>query len=142
MKNLFPVVSANDFLHADSMFDNFFQGFASRRLIAPKVDIEDKGNAYELTADLPGIDKEHISVTYDNDVLTLSAMQEEQQDEQDEQRRYIRKERISRSFRRQFVVQNIDRNAIQAVFKDGVLTIHLPKEDPRQAERSNRIEIQ
>lgn len=63
MKNLFPVVSANDVFNADSMFDNFLHGFAPMNM--PKVDIEDKGNAYELKADLPGVAKEDINLTYD-----------------------------------------------------------------------------
>lgn len=142
MKDLFPVVSANDMFNADSMFDNFFQGFAPASMKMPKVDIEDKGNAYELTADLPGVAKEDINLTYDNDVLTLSATHEEQKDEQDDQKHFIRKERRTSSFCRQFVVDGIEKDNIKASFKDGVLTVDLPKQAAQPVEASQTIAIQ
>lgn len=143
MKNLFPVVSANDVFNADSMFDNFFQGFAPMAPVQmPKVDIEDKGNAYELTADLPGVAKKDITLTYDKDVLTLSAVHEETKDEQDNQKNYVRKERSSTSFCRQFVVDNVDKEGIQASFKDGVLTVAMPKVAAQPAAESQTITIE
>lgn len=148
MKNLFPVVSANDVFSADSMFDNFFQGFApmammnSKMMSMPKVDIEDKGNEYELTADLPGVAKEDINLTYDDNVLTLSASHEESKDKQNENKQYLRKERMSSSFCRQFVVPDIEKDGIQAAFKDGVLTVEMPKMAVKPAEASQTIQIQ
>lgn len=142
MKNLFPVVSANDVFSANSMLDNFFQGFAPMASVQmPKVDIEDKGNSYELTADMPGIAKEDINLTYDHDVLTLSAAHEETKDEQDEQKKYVRKERSSTSFCRQFVVSNVDKQGIQASFKDGVLTVDMPKVTAKLEAESQSITI-
>lgn len=142
MKNLFPVVSANDMFSTDSMFDNFFRGFAPKTMAMPKVDIEDTNNAYELTADLPGVAKEDINLTYDDNVLTLSANHEETKDESDAQRHYVRKERSRSSFCRQFVVYNIDKKGIRAAFKDGVLTVSMPKLDQEKIEESHRIEVQ
>ena len=140
MKNLFPVVSANDVFNADSMFDNFLHGFAPMNM--PKVDIEDKGNAYELKAELPGVAKEDINLTYDNDVLILSASHEESKDEQDDQKNYIHKERMTSSFCRQFVVDDIQKDGIKATFKDGVLTVDMPKMAAQPAPQSQTIDIQ
>lgn len=145
MKNLFPVVSAKDFLFPTNVLDNFFQNFmqsADGSCQSPKVDIEDTGKEYLLKADLPGMTKEDVNLTYDNDVLTLSAQHEESKDDQDEKKKYVRKERRSCSFCRQFVVHNIKKDDIQANFEDGVLKVKLPKVDQKVADQSHRIAIQ
>lgn len=145
MKNLFPVVSANDFLFPTNAFDDFFQNFlqpSDNTFQMPKVDIEDKGSEYVLKADLPGMTKEDVQLTYNNDVLTLSARHEESNDESDEQKNYIRKERMSSSFCRQFMVHNIQKDGIKASFKDGVLEVELPKVDQKVVDASHRIAIE
>lgn len=142
MNSLFPIVD-NEFSVPD-VFDNFFNRFmwpSEFTSTMPKVDIEDKGSEYVMTADLPGVQKEDIHLSYDNNVLTLAASHNEQKDSQDDQHNYICKERSSSSFCRQFPVTSIQKEGIQAAFKDGVLTITLPKDAP-QAQPTNTIEIQ
>ena len=146
MKSLFPVTN-NDFLFPDHVFNSFFNDFmkpSDGSYSIPKVDIEDTDKAYILTTDLPGVAKEDINVTYDDNVLTLSAKHEETKEEKDakEKKNYIRKERTSNVFCRQFSVQNIQKEGIQASFENGVLTITLPKEEPQQVEAKHTIEIQ
>lgn len=146
MKSLFPVTN-NDFLFPDQVFNSFFNDFmkpSDGSYSIPKVDIEDTDKAYILTTDLPGVAKEDINVTYDDNVLTLSAKHEETKEEKDakEKKNYIRKERTSNVFCRQFSVQNIQKEGIQANFKDGVLTIVMPKEDPKKVAESHRIAVQ
>lgn len=145
MKSLFPIVTNNDALFpmnfADRFFSDFMKPFEGSYNI-PRVDIEDKGNEYVLTTDLPGVAKEDISLTYDDDVLTLSARHEETKDEQDDQKNYIYKERSSSSFCRSFPVSGIRKDSIQASFADGVLTVTLPKETPQPAESVRTIDIQ
>ena len=108
----------------------------------PKVDVEDKENEYVLTTDLPGMAKEDIKLTYDKDILTISARHEEKKDEKDEKKNYIRKERTNQSFCRQFQVSGVQKDHIQASFANGVLTITLPKETAKQIEAAKTIEIQ
>jgi HSP20 family protein len=145
MRSLFPV-STNDFLFPDTAFDNIFKGFfqpsAVPQFNVPKVDIQDTDTAYVVTADLPGAKKEDINITYDNDILTISAQHSQEKEDKDEEKHYIRRERMSSSFNRQFVVRNIQKDGIDAEFKDGVLKINLPKADPKLLETSHRIEIQ
>lgn len=145
MKSLFPIVTNNDALFpmnfADRFFSDFMKPFEGSYNI-PRVDIEDKGNEYVLTTDLPGVAKEDISLTYDDDVLTLSARHEESKDEQNDQKNYIYKERSSSSFCRRFPVSGIRKDGIQASFVDGVLTVTLPKETPQPAESVHTIDIQ
>lgn len=144
MKNVFPVVTNNDFLFPDSVFNSFFNDFmkpATSSYTIPKVDIEDKGDSYVVTTDLPGVSKEDVTVTYDNDVLTLAAKHEDKKEENDGKKNYIRKERTDKAFCRQFTVQHIQKDGIQANFKDGVLTVVLPKEDPKKAAEAHKIEV-
>lgn len=145
MRSLFPIVTNTDALFPTNFMDRFFGDFMKPfegSYNIPKVDIEDKGNEYVLTTDLPGINKEDISLTYDDDVLTLSARHEDTKDEQDEQKNYIYKERSSSSFCRRFPVSGIRKEDIQASFADGVLTITLPKETTKQIEEAKTIDIQ
>ena len=126
---------------ADRFFSDFMIPFEGSYNI-PRVDIDDMGNEFVLTTYLPGVAKEDISLTYDDDVLTLSARHEETKDEQDDQKNYIYKERSSSSFCRSFPVSGIRKDGIQASFADGVLTVTLPKETPQPAESVRTIDIQ
>ena len=141
MKSLFPVIGNDDFLFPSDFFDDAVMPLR-RNYSVPKVDVEDTGDAYVMTTDLPGVAKEDIKLTYDDDVLTLSACHEEKKDEQQPEKNYVCKERVSRSFCRQFTVSGIDKEKIQASFKDGVLTVTLPKEAAKPAEAVKTIDIQ
>ena len=101
MRSLFPIVTNNDLVFPDNFVNHFFGDFMKpfdSSYSVPKVDVEDKENEYVLTTDLPGMAKEDIKLTYDKDILTISARHEEKKDEKDEKKNYIRKERTSQSF--------------------------------------------
>ena len=144
MKGLFPVVTNSDFVFPDTIFVNFFNGFENpteANYRVPQVDIEDTDKAYILTTDLPGVAKEDINVSYKDDVLTLTAKHEEKKDEKDDKKKYIRKERSSHTFCRQFTVRNIQKDGIEAAYKDGILTVTLLKVDPQKEIESHRITV-
>lgn len=90
-----------------------------------KVDVKDKGANYELTAELPGLKKEEISLCYNSGYLTISAQRKEEQNEEKEN--YIRRERHFGSMSRSFYIDDIDESKITAEFTDGVLKVDLPK---------------
>lgn len=92
-----------------------------------KVDVKDNGQAYELEADLPGLKKEDIHLSYDNSYLTISAQQQGAADQKDSDGDYIRRERRSGAVSRSFYIDNIDASKITAEFHDGVLQVMLPK---------------
>lgn len=145
MRSLFPIVTNNDLVFPDNFVNHFFGDFMKpfdSSYSVPKVDVEDKGTEYVLTTDLPGMAKEDIKLTYDKDILTISARHEEKKDETDKKKNYIRKERTSQSFCRQFQVSGIQKDHIQAAFANGVLTVTLPKETAQQIEAAKTIEIQ
>ena len=126
MRGLLPF----DGFFGDTALDHFFSDAPAAYkdyVSVPKVDIEDKKDFYEITCDMPGFTKDQISISYENGILSLSAQKEEQTEEKDDDRHYIRRERSSSVFRRQFNVKGIKEDGIKAGLKDGILTITLPK---------------
>ncbi len=139
MNDLFPsrrsLMNLNRGFFNDT-FDNFFSNSEDF-----SVDIKEKEDAYTLEADLPGLTKEDIQLDYTNNVLSISAHQETNKEEKDDEGNYIRRERSSRSYSRQFLIKNVDEDAIKASFENGVLTVDLPKKEEDTPE-TKKIEIQ
>ena len=88
-----------------------------------KTDIQDKENDYELIAELPGINKEDIHLSYKNNYLTISAEIHQENDD----KKYLHRERILKDVSRTFYFDNVDYENISAKFDNGLLTINLPK---------------
>lgn len=122
----------------DGFFDNFFSNFMGNDNF--QVDIKEKDNSYEVTADLPGFDKSDLNVTYDDGVLTIEATRNDVTEDKDEEGNFLRRERNSRSYRRQFMLKGINEDKIDASFKDGVLNLDLPKA-PGEDEDKKKIDI-
>lgn len=123
----------------DSFFDSFFQN--SQRPSQFTVDIKEVEDGYRLEADLPGFDKEDIDISYGDNVLTIQALQSSENEEKDDKERYIRRERSKSSYRRQFLVKDIDKDNIKAKFENGVLAIDLPTRTQEDLE-AGKIEIE
>lgn len=138
MSNLFPsrrgLKNLNKGFFGDT-FDNLFTDVADF-----DVDIEETDTAYKVEADLPGLTKEDIKLDYADNVLSISAHKETESEEKDENKNYIRRERSSRSYSRQFLIKNVDETEINASFENGVLIVDLPKKE-KDDSKTNRIEI-
>jgi HSP20 family protein len=106
---------------------------------APRVDIAEADDYYEVTAELPGVDKRDIQIHVKDGVLTLEA-QTAKGDQERNKGRVIRQERRYGKFRRNFNLgQEVQEADIKALFKDGVLTLQAPKmvekvQEPRRIE--------
>ncbi len=124
----------------EPFFNSAFESYGNWGGSAFKVDVKDKGDTYELTADLPGMKKEDIALQYENNYLTISATQDEAKDEKDDDGNYIRRERRTGSMTRSFYIDHIDESKVTAEFKDGVLKVDLPKLT-EAVQASKRIEI-
>ena len=115
----------NDF---DNMLDTMFNDGWNRSLIKNNnlsVDIIEKENEFELTADLPGFDKKEINLSIQNKVLSLIANHKSSSDSKES---YRLRERNSKSFNRSFTLpENVIEEKINAKFKNGSLKIILPK---------------
>jgi HSP20 family protein len=106
-----------------------------------RTDIVDRGDHYLLQSELPGFDKQDISIDVQGDYLTISAVHEQEYDENGQDNAYIRRERTYGEYRRSFDVGNIDKEGIQAAYTNGVLELRLPKA-ANTAPQARRIEIQ
>ncbi len=98
----------------------------------PAVDIAEKDKAYEVTAELPGMDENNIEVKVANGMLTIKGEKKEEKEEK--KKDYYHSERRYGSFERRFQVPDgVDTSKIEASFKKGVLTVTLPKTAEAQA---------
>ena len=119
----------NHFDLFDEMFrDPFFEGSESKVM---KTDIKEKKDKYIIDIDLPGYEKEDIKMEISDGYLTVHASVNKEMD--DEKGKYVRKERYvgecSRSF---YVGENVKEEEIKAKFKNGTLTIEVPKKDDKK----------
>jgi HSP20 family protein len=133
----------------DRLFDDFGRGFwrnPFRRSVfdvepfwrremkfvgAPAVDIVEKDSAYEITADLPGMDEKNVDVQFSNGNLTIKG--EKREEKEEKKKDFYLQERSFGSFERTFSVPDgVDADKIEATFKKGVLTITLPKKPGAQ----------
>ena len=101
---------------------------------APRVDIVEVNGTYELTADLPGLKKDDIKIEIHDNVLTLRG--EKKLEEEKKDKNYRLCERYFGEFVRTFTLpENVNKDGIEAEFKDGVLTVAIPKvEKPKPKE--------
>ena len=109
---------------------DFFDRFFNTKETAPslmklRVDLEDKGDRYELTADLPGFSKDDVEISIDDKIMTIHA--EKNESSESREKNYICRERRIGSFSRSFDISGIDSDAISGSYKDGVLTVVMPK---------------
>ncbi|TAN42903.1 MAG: Hsp20/alpha crystallin family protein [Nitrospirae bacterium] len=116
----------------DSLFDNFFRGFAMEPLaghlaaFSPNVDITETDKEIKVTAELPGMDEKDIDVSLNKDMLTIKG--EKKEEKEDKGKNYYRVERSFGSFSRTIPLPvEIETEKIGASFKKGVLTVTLPK---------------
>ena len=126
-------------LFNDSFFRSFFDMSDWMGNAGFRVDIKDKGDHYLLEGDLPGVSEEQIDLTVDNDVLTISAnVNSEKKEEKDA---YLYCERRMGHVERSFNLEGIQQDSISADYKNGVLTVKLPKSNPEPAKMQRKIAI-
>lgn len=98
----------------------------SNRTWMPPVDIQETPDAYRLTAELPGLTKEDISITLENNVLRLTGERKFEKDVKKEG--YHRIERTYGTFARAFTLPSqVNNEKVEAAFENGLLTISVPK---------------
>lgn len=115
-----------------SLFDAMFRESGlpsediSNRAWMPPVNIRETDGAYFVEADLPGLTKKDVDITLENNLLKLSGERRFEKDTSEEN--YHRVERAYGTFLRTFALPSqVDPEGVKASFKDGVLTIEVPK---------------
>jgi len=114
----------------DRLFDRFFESpwteLPGLGDWTPALDVTEGKDAITVTAELPGIDAKDIAVSLEGDVLTIKGEKEQKKEEKDE--RQHRVERSWGAFMRSVrLPAPVDSGKVSAAFKDGVVTITLPK---------------
>jgi HSP20 family protein len=133
------------------LFDDAFGGFglpslfgpALRQMpMAPKIDVSETDNEIQVTAEMPGIDQNNVQVLLEDDRLIIRGEKKEEREEDDKERNYHVRERVQGAFSRTLPLPfTPDPNQIKAEFKNGVMTITIPK--PQEVkQKQHRIEVQ
>jgi HSP20 family protein len=141
----------------DRLFDDFGRGFWSfpfrrslfaaepfwrrqlRWTAAPAVDFTESDKAYEVTAELPGMDEKNIEVKVADGDLTIKG--EKQEEKEEKKKDYYLHERHFGAFERCFQLpEGVDADKIEASFKKGVLTVTLPKK-PEAQKPEKKIDV-
>jgi HSP20 family protein len=136
----------------DRLFDDFTGGLFGRSLFdpmpfrrteaafrtMPAVNVAETDEAYEIEAELPGLEEKNIEVKVANGVLSIKG--EKQEEKEEKEKDYYRRERSFGSFERSFQLpDNIEADKIEATFKNGVLSVTLPKS--AAAQQAKKIEV-
>jgi HSP20 family protein len=131
--------------HLDSLFEDWF-GRSMGGALAPRVDVSETAREMRLTVELPGVAENDIDVSLSGNELTIKGEKKsgrEEKKEQDEGRVFHRVERSYGAFQRTMTVPfDVAPDKVSAQFKDGVLTITLPKpEGAAEQPQARRIEV-
>ncbi len=129
----------------ESFFENDFPAFGSsfNKLVGstvPSANIKETEDAFQIELAAPGLKKEDIKIDLDNEVLIISSEQKEEKTEA--QNNYTRREFNYASFSRSFYLPEIaDPDKIFAEYKDGVLSISIPKKESAIKKAQKRVDI-
>lgn len=106
----------------DFFGNSFLEGMTAMNI---RTDIRETEQAYIVEAEMPGMKKEDICLDWKDDTLTIAATYAEEQ--QEEKENFLHRERRRGSFTRSFHIENVDEQALQAKYDNGILTVTLPK---------------
>jgi HSP20 family protein len=95
--------------------------------LRPPFEVVETPDEFTVTAELPGLDKKDIHVEYEDGILTIRGEKEETKEEKKNDRRYLLWERSYGSFERSFSLDGVEPEKVTAGYRDGVLSVHLPK---------------
>jgi HSP20 family protein len=105
----------------------------------PAMDLVERDNAFELTAEMPGLEEKNIEVDVANGVLTVKGQKDEDKVEKKEDF-HLRERRFGSFVRSVRLPETVDADKIEASFKNGVLKVTLPKK--REAQKPvQKIEV-
>jgi len=126
----------------ESDLDDWFKGFFLRPVTVPgqaplqiKMDVGENDKAYTVRAEIPGVKKEDIAVSIDDNQVSISAEVKEEK-EQKNGEKLIRKERYYGKVYRSFALdQDVDEGGAKARYENGVLELVLPKKPESKAKQ-------
>ena len=139
---MLPTITRRSFspLLSNLFDDDFFPAFTTKTNSMPAVNIKEDEKNFTLELAVPGIDKKDLKIDISEDVLTISSETKEEKEESQEG--YKRKEFSYTSFCRSFYIpENVNRDKIGASYKDGILSVELPKLEEEKSKLSRQVKI-
>jgi len=139
------LIPRGSFFDVDKFFDDFWSparraGNNIGAFFTPRVDIRELDGHYEITAELPGVQKEDLNIILEEGILTIEA-ETRQESQEEKEGRVIRQERRYGKFSRSFNLGgNVKESDISAAFDNGILTIQAPKATEAVSQQ-RRIEV-
>jgi HSP20 family protein len=132
------------------LFDDSFRGSALEPFAAfregwdtfnPRVDVVETDRGVKISAELPGLEETDIDLALSQNVLTISGQKQEEKKEQGHN--YVLAERAFGSFRRSIPLASaVDTDTADAVFRNGMLTVTLPRSGKKQARKTIPVKAQ
>ena len=105
-------------------FDNMLDGVFDKDM---KTDIEDTEDSYNLSVEVPGVSKDNIEISLEDDTLTINVKNESNK----ENKEYLQKERVFMNMSRKYYLENSNPELIKAKLNDGVLNVTVGKVKPQ-----------
>lgn len=140
---MLPTITRRSFrpFYLSNLFDDtFLPVFKSTANPMPAVNIREDEKNYNIELAVPGLDKKDLKIDINEDVLTVSS--ETKQENEESKNGYNRKEFSYTSFARNFYLpENVNREKIEASYKDGILTVSLPKQEEEKSKLARQISI-
>jgi HSP20 family protein len=141
------IVKWDPFREMEDLFDRYTKAVGwpqrgSQELTAagdwsPRVDISETDKEFIIKAEIPEVKKEDVKVTVDSNVLTIRGERRQEKEEKD--KKFHKIERYYGSFARRFTLpDDVELTKIEAIFKDGMLNLHIPK---AKEAKSKKIEV-
>jgi len=138
-------------IFGDNLFDEFMDDMfpantrkTYRQLPSiMRTDIRETDDSYVLDVDLPGFKKEDVKLQLKDGYLNITASTQSNDEEKDDQGKFLRRERYTGAMERSFYVgEDLTEEDVKARFEKGVLTLTLPKEQPKKIEEPKFIAIE
>lgn len=140
---MLPTIAKRNFrpFYMGSIFnDDFYPVMSNNNSSMPAVNIREDEKKFMLDLAVPGIDKNDLKIDINEDVLTVSS--ETKNEMEDNREGYKRKEFSYASFCRSFQIpENVNREKIEANYKDGILSVSLPKFEEEKNKISRQVKI-
>lgn len=128
-----------DNLLESGMGTGFLSNF-NTGMTLPAVNIKENAEAYFLEIAVPGMKKSDFNIDVDNKVLSISSESKEEKEVKEEN--YTRREFGYASFKRTFTLPDtVESDKISATYKEGILSVHLPKKEEAKEKPAKRINV-
>ena len=124
----------------DEVFARSGNGHTPTQQFIPALDVEESAEAFLVRADLPGVSKQDVKVSFADDVLTIRGERKRAAADDSAKSNLRRVERTFGAFERRLALDALVRgDKVKATYRDGVLEVHVPKADEA---RVHEIEVQ